>query len=143
MRSNHQLVRLAAVPTEALLNEPFVVYATHPGDDGQVRILEHLLGRKPRVLHYVPNTLTVLTLAASGMGLALVPASLETVSIPNIAYRPLADFPVRYELILVSRRDEASPTVRRFVEIARASDGVAHPRSIKPKVSGTPNRRRQ
>ena len=85
------------------MNEPFVVYATHPGDDGQVRILEHLLGRKPRVLHYVPNTLTVLTLAASGMGLALVPASLETVSIPNIAYRPLADFPVRSDLVPASR----------------------------------------
>jgi hypothetical protein len=132
MRSNHQLIRLAAVPAETLLDEAFVVYATHAGDDGQVRILEQLLGRKPRALHRVLNTLTVLILAASGMELALVPASLEIVNIPNIAYRPLADFPVRYDLILVSRRNEASPAVRRFIEIARASSAVAAPRSIEP-----------
>jgi hypothetical protein len=48
-----------------------------------------------RVLHYVPNTLTVLTLVAGGMALALVPASLETVNLPNIAYRPLTYFRVR------------------------------------------------
>jgi hypothetical protein len=48
-----------------------------------------------------------------------VPASLETVNIPNIAYRPLADFPVSSDLVLVSRRNEPSPAVRRFIEIAR------------------------
>jgi DNA-binding transcriptional LysR family regulator len=101
------------------------------------------LGQEPRVLHHVPDTLTVLTLAAAGVGLALIPASLETINIPNIAYRPLADFPVRSDLVLVSRRNEPSPAVRRFIEIARAPGGVAHRRSVAPQESRRPKRRRQ
>jgi hypothetical protein len=30
------------------------------------------------------------------MGLALVPTSVENINIPNIAYRPLANFPARW-----------------------------------------------
>jgi DNA-binding transcriptional LysR family regulator len=81
------------------------------------------------------------TFAAAGMGLALIPASLEIVNIPNIAYRPLADFPARFDLVLVSRRNEPSPAVRRFIEIARASGGVAHRRSVAPQGSRRSNRR--
>jgi DNA-binding transcriptional LysR family regulator len=143
MRSNHPLVERAAVSAEALRGEAFVVYAAHADDDGQVRILRQLLGEEPRVLHHVPNSLTVVTLAAAGMGLALVPGSLEAVNIPNLAYRPLADFPLRYDLVLVSRRNEPSPAVRRFVEIARASGSVAHQRSVAPRKPRRPNRRRQ
>jgi hypothetical protein len=32
------------------------------------------------------------------MGLALVPTSVENINTPNIAYRPLANFPARWEL---------------------------------------------
>jgi DNA-binding transcriptional LysR family regulator len=121
MSSTHSLAQRTTVSAKALHGEAFVVYAANAGDDGLVRILRQLLGEEPRVLHHVPNTLTVLTLAAAGMGLALVPASLETVNIPNLRYRPLANFSVRSELVLVSRRNERSPTVRRFIDIARTS----------------------
>jgi DNA-binding transcriptional LysR family regulator len=144
MRSNHPLAGRAAVSAKALHGEAFVVYAAHAADDGQVRLLRQLLGEEPRVLHHVPNTLTVLTLAAAGMGLALVPGSLETLNIPNVAYRPLADFPVRCDLVLVSRRNEPSPAVRHFIEIARASGGgIAHRRSVAPRGSRRSNHRRQ
>lgn len=143
MRSSHPLVGRAAITAQALRGEAFVVYAAHAADDGQVRILRQLLGEEPRVLHHVPNTLTVLTLAAAGMGLALVPAPLETVNLPNIAYRPLADFPVRCDLVLVSRRNEPSPAVRRFIEIARTLGSIAHRPSVAPQETRRSNRRRQ
>jgi DNA-binding transcriptional LysR family regulator len=138
MRSGHPLVGRAAVSATALRGEAFVVYAADAADDGQVRILRQLLGQEPRVLHHVPNTLTLLTLAAAGMGLALIPASLETVNIPNIAYRPLADFPGTSDLVLMRRRDESSAAVQRFIEITCASGGVAQRRSIAPKQSRRP-----
>ena len=61
---------------------------------------------------------------------ALVPASLESINIPDIAYRPLTNFSERSDLVLVSRRNEPSPAVRRFVEIARAAGDVAHRLSL-------------
>jgi DNA-binding transcriptional LysR family regulator len=142
MRSSRPLVARMVISAKALHGEAFVLYAAHAADDGMLRILRRLLGEEPRVLHHVPNTLKVLTLAAAGMGLALVPASLETVNIPNIAYRPLADFPLRSDLVLVSRRNEPSPAVRRFIEIARTSGG-AHRPSVARQESRRPSRRRR
>jgi DNA-binding transcriptional LysR family regulator len=68
----------------------------------------------------------VLALAAAGMGLAVVPAFVQTINIPNAAYRPLLNFTAKFDLVLVSRRNESSPAIRRFVEIARTSTGVVH-----------------
>jgi DNA-binding transcriptional LysR family regulator len=124
MRSTHPLTQRAAISAKALRDETFIVYAAHPADDGHMRLLRQLLGQEPRAVHYVPNTLAVLTLAAAGMGLAVVSAPLETINIPDAAYRPLADFTVKYDLVLVSRQNEPSPAIRRFVEIARSSAGV-------------------
>jgi DNA-binding transcriptional LysR family regulator len=126
MRSSHPLAGRAAVSVKALRDEALVVYAPQAADDAQLKILRELLGQEPRILHHVQNTLGVLTLAAAGMGLAVVPASLQIVNIPNIAYRPLPDFPGRFDLVLVSRQNEPSPAVRSYIKIARASGGVAH-----------------
>jgi DNA-binding transcriptional LysR family regulator len=144
MRSSHPLIGRAAISAEDIHDEAFVIYAAHAADDGRVRLLRKLLGQEPRVLHHAPNTVTVLTMAAAGVGLAVVPASLETIDIPNIAYRPLADFPARWELVLVSRQNEPSPAVRRFIEIVRTSGGVLHGRSVaQQKPSGSKRRRQQ
>jgi DNA-binding transcriptional LysR family regulator len=121
MRSNHALMKRSAVFPKELRNEAFVVYAAHAADDGQLKLLRHILGEEPRVLHHVPNTLTVLTLAAAGLGLALVPGSLQGVNIPNIAYRRLSNGSLQCDLVLLSRRSESSPAIRRFIEIARAN----------------------
>jgi DNA-binding transcriptional LysR family regulator len=134
MRSDHRLTARTAISSKDLRGEAFVVYAVHAGDQGQITSLREFLKEEPRVLHHVPNTLTVLTLAAAGIGLALVPGSIQTVNLPNISYRPVEDYPEQCDLVLVSRRNESSPAVRRFVEIARAS-GVAQKRSVAPKVS--------
>jgi DNA-binding transcriptional LysR family regulator len=138
MRSSDPLMARAEIPAQALRDAAFVVYAADADDDGMVRILRRLLRAEPRVLHHVPNTLTVLTLVAAGIGLTLVPASLETVNIPNIAYRPLADFQLRSDLVLMSRPNETSPAVRRFIEIACGSARVAH----RPSVASQESRRR-
>jgi DNA-binding transcriptional LysR family regulator len=143
MRSGHPLGGRAAASARALRGEAFVVYAAHPADDGMVRVLRQLLGQEPRVLHHVPNTLTVLTLVAAGVGLTLVPASLGTVNIPNVMYRPLAGFPLRSHLVLVSRRNEPSPAVRSYIKISRASGDIAPQRSTAAQESRGPNRPRQ
>lgn len=58
-----------------------------------------------------------------------VSASVETVNIPDIAYRRLDDFPIQYwELVLVSRQTKPSAAVRPLIETVRTSASVAHPR---------------
>jgi DNA-binding transcriptional LysR family regulator len=134
MRSNHRLIEKSAISPKDLRGEAFVVYAAHAADEGPVRLLRQVLGEEPRVLHHVQNTLTVLTLAAAGVGLALVPGSLQTVNIPNITYRRLINCSLQSDLVLVSRRNESSPATRRFIEIARANP-PGQKRSIALEVS--------
>jgi DNA-binding transcriptional LysR family regulator len=142
MHSSHRLMRKRAISAEDLHGEAFVAYAANADDDGQVRLLRQILGEEPRIVHHAPNTVTVLTLAAAGMGLALVPASLEAVKIPNIAYRPLADSSANWELVLVSRRTEPSAAVQRFIEIARTPDTAEHRSSVTPRGAQRSRRRR-
>jgi DNA-binding transcriptional LysR family regulator len=134
IRSNHRLAEKSAISPKDLRGEAFVVYAAHAADQGAVELLRQVLQQQPLVLHHVPNTLTVLTLAAAGVGLALVPGSLQTVNIPNIAYRRLTNCSLQCDLVLVSRRTESSPAIRRFIEIARANP-PGQKRSVTPEVS--------
>jgi DNA-binding transcriptional LysR family regulator len=123
IQSGHQLAEMAALSASVLREEPFVVYAADADDDGMVRVLWQLLKGEPHIVHCAPNTLTVLTLAAAGMGLAVVPAPFEALNvIPNIAYRRLVDSPLSCSLVLLSRRNEPSPAIRRFIEMARPPD---------------------
>ena len=121
MRSNHRLIEKSAISPRDLRGEAFVVYGAHADDQGPDKLLRQVLGEEPRVLHREQHTLTVLTLAAAGVGLALVPGSLQTVNIPNITYRRLINCSLQCDLVLVSRRNESSPATRRFIEIARAN----------------------
>jgi DNA-binding transcriptional LysR family regulator len=134
LHANHALTHRSAITAMAVRDETFIIYAAHAADDAHLKVLRRFLGQEPRAVHHVPNTLAVLALAAAGVGLALVPASLETLKIPNIAYRPVLNFPVNYELKLVSRRNETSSAIRHFIEIARKSGDVGHSRK-KPRRS--------
>jgi len=134
MRSHHRLAEKSAVSPKDLRGEAFVVYAAHATDEGAAELLRQVLEEEPLVLHHVPNTLTVLTLAAAGVGLALVPGSLQTVNIPNITYRRLTNCSLQCDLVLVSRRNEFSPATRRFIEIARANP-PGQKRSVTREVS--------
>jgi DNA-binding transcriptional LysR family regulator len=132
MTADHKLAARRALRANALRDEAFIVYASLAGLDRQVRLLRQILGQEPRIVHTAPTILALLAFAASGVGLALVPTPFQNMAIPNIAYRPLAHFSGRAELVMVSRRNERSPAVRCFIEIARASE-LASPSNLSPR----------
>jgi DNA-binding transcriptional LysR family regulator len=120
MRHDHPFAAKTSLSPPMLVDEGFLVFASHPADRGQLPILRQLLGCEPKITHHVSNTLTMLALAAAGLGLALVPASLVDVHIQNIQYRPLDGFELAAELNLLSRVDETAGAVKAYVEIARS-----------------------
>ncbi|MDG2025929.1 MAG: LysR family transcriptional regulator [Acidimicrobiales bacterium] len=60
---------------------------------------------------------TILGLAASGQGLAVVPASVQSFRPPSLCYVPLSDEDATSWLILLSREDETSPLPGRAEEM--------------------------
>ena len=72
---------------------------------------------------------TIVGLVASGLGVALVPASLQNLRRNGVVYKDIKDLSVTVEMGVVWRRDDATPVLRGFLgvveEIAKREYGEA------------------
>lgn len=71
-------------------------------------------GFVPRTSQQVVESQAIPSLVAAGLGVALVPASLQRVHRRGVAYRGLARKPPRADVYAIQRRAETSPVVRGF-----------------------------
>ena len=77
-------------------------------------------GFTPRIGHVVANNLSRLNLIATGLGIAVVSASMQRMNIEGVVYRRLKGAPqFKIPLNLASRRGDASAVVSRFLKWAR------------------------
>ncbi len=118
MAADHALAKKKHISLKSLENEVLIVYASDEGDDGLGAYLRQHMEADLHTVRRVSSTLGVLTLAAAGVGLALVPASLNTVMIPYLTYRPLAEKEISADLQLVSRANETNGAVLAFLKTA-------------------------
>ena len=111
------------LPLKALSRETFVVNH-QPGALATIRddVLAacHAAGFTPRVGQEAPNVIATLPLVAAGIGIAILPASLQHMNIPGVAYRRLTgSTQLKASLSLASRRGDTSAVVRQFVNLAK------------------------
>lgn len=119
LSSEHPLAQEADLGGRQLRDQSFVVCAESRADEGQAGVLRRLIGREPRIGLRTPNWITVLTMAASGYGLALVPSSLANVPMEGLIYKPVRAFAEQSQLNLVIRENERRPIVEAFTELVR------------------------
>ena len=86
---------------------------------GQVLSLCQQAGFTPKVVQEARWLQTVLGLVASGMGVALAPASMQMLQHPGVIYRALSGAAFEIEMVLVWRRDNPSPVLREFVTVVQ------------------------
>jgi DNA-binding transcriptional LysR family regulator len=80
----------------------------------------HAAGFSPRVSPQISRIATTLNLVAAGVGVAIVPASLQRMHMDGVAYRSVrSPIPLTVCLSLASRRGDPSPIVRNFVNLVR------------------------
>jgi DNA-binding transcriptional LysR family regulator len=77
------------------------------------------LGVTLKVKYEAENPQTVLALVEAGLGVSLVPASLQTFKRPGVAYRPLSPPGPALETVIAWRRGADLPLVQTFVRVAR------------------------
>ncbi len=78
-----------------------------------------LNGAAPRFGQPAIQMQTIMSLVSAGMGIALVPRSLENLGRAGVRCLKLDGAPPRIETGLAWRREDKSPTVARFVAVAR------------------------
>lgn len=123
MPSGHPLARREFINMALLADEPFIASSIELelGFGGQIQEIAAEGGFAPKVIGRAPDLLTIVTLVASGLGIAFVPEAFRTMQIHGVTYRPLAD-PQRHALLAVAhRRDDVAPAVKAFVRGLRGS----------------------
>jgi DNA-binding transcriptional LysR family regulator len=121
----HGLARRAgALPLKALAGETFVVYRRRNGPGLYDAILSacNAAGFSPRVGQEAPRIVSTLNLVAAGLGISLVPESLQRMRMDGVVFRRLSGAAQpKAPLHLASRRGEPSAAVRKFLGLVRRS----------------------
>ena len=89
----HPLAARDEVALAQLRDEPFVLFSRAASPDYHRRIIEmcNAQGFHPRVRHEVRHWLSVVSLVAQGIGVSVVPASLQRAGIAGAVFMPFAE----------------------------------------------------
>ncbi len=102
-----------------LAEEPFITYPSHHRSVVHDAVLDACqdAGFSPRATE-VAETSTLVSFVAAGLGVALVPASVQHLRITGAVYRPMAGPSPTVELAVATRKGESSAAVRRVLALA-------------------------
>jgi LysR family transcriptional regulator, hca operon transcriptional activator len=124
--SAHPLAKLERVPAAKLDGEPFI--STHPQFSGQVHSVAeawfeaHQVHRK--VAQVATNILLNLNLVGMGLGYALLPAYVASLTSSAICTRPLEGEPPSIDLLMVSRDEVHAAELQGLLDIVRENVGA-------------------
>ena len=124
----HRLRRAADVNLADLKNDRLILFSSLVSPTYHQRIYEMCLahGFAPEVRHEVRHWLSVLSMVSLGLGVALVPASLQRVGLPHLAFKPLRGAHPASEMLAMWRRAPDNPLVRTLLQyLQQAQDDQA------------------
>jgi len=117
LSDRHPLAHLEEVPLSALQAETFIT----PRHAANVSFHKHTseaclaAGFSPKLGPQAAHFVTIVSMVAIGLGVALVPQSCKCLDLPGVCYRPLAGRKVFADLSVAFRRSEPSQPARTFL----------------------------
>jgi len=116
----------ATLSLTALADETFIVYGRRYGPGLYDSSIEacRAAGFSPRLGQEAPRITSTLGFVAAGLGVALVPASLQRMKMDGVVYRGLSGaHQPKVILTLASRRGDPSAVVRQFLKVVKQAAG--------------------
>jgi DNA-binding transcriptional LysR family regulator len=131
MPRDHRLAKRPAVPIRALAAERFVVFPRHvaPGLYDQIMSLCSSGGFRPIVAQEAGEIPTIISLVAAGLGIAIVPSSVQSLRHERVVYRVLRPGNAMTEMAIAYERDNRSAVLRSFLQVV-ARQGVLPPEAL-------------
>lgn len=117
--ARHALATRANVRFEELRDEPFVIFRPGSATTHRLNRLARDAGFEPRVAFESEDSLTVRSLVAEGLGVALYPRMIGNTPGPNVALLSVAPQRIMRTMSLVTRNSPYGPAASRFVEFIR------------------------
>jgi DNA-binding transcriptional LysR family regulator len=118
---NHPLASQTEIPLKALVDEPFVL----PSPDvvlsyGQIiELYQQEVGLPPKVVQEATWMITVLSLVAGGVGVALLPANAQNLQRTGVVYRPIQGKSLTRPIAAVWRSDDSSVILQNFLQVTK------------------------
>ena len=118
-----RIARGAALSSDAVLASPLILFPKHvaPAFHDLVTGYFAALGGRARIVQEAIQMQTIISLVSSGLGVALVPASLRNLARAGVAYLPLAATAPMLETGLAWRRDDDAATLVNFLALLDAA----------------------
>lgn len=117
---NHLLADKPRIHIDDIRHQPFVVYAAHEGDDG-TSVFRHVVGFTPIVAHRVTSAVMVTALVGAGLGLGMLPESMEQSALPaGSVLRPIAGIETQMDVSLATLAATQDPVTQQFISIIKA-----------------------
>jgi DNA-binding transcriptional LysR family regulator len=118
---NHPLSAQTQVSLSTLADESFILFPAKLGPVfyEQMMTLCQQAGFRPKVAQEAVQMQTIVGLVAAGLGIAIVPASMQNFHRSGVIYRPLQEQIPQTGLYLTWRQHDASPVISTFLNLAQ------------------------
>jgi DNA-binding transcriptional LysR family regulator len=125
LRESHFLARQENISVRDLLDENFIMFPRHlgPGLYDQILLLCQQGNFNPKVAIEAIQMQTIIGLVSAGIGIAIVPSSLQNLQRAGVVYRVLKEKTPLVETAVVWRQEEMIPVLREFLQIVRSVCG--------------------
>lgn len=120
--ADHKLSGEKTLTLAQMADQPLIQVYPSANRDFSRRMFGALLdkGHKLNIVQEVSDTHTLIGLVAAGVGLSLVPASLQILKIAQVRYIPLREKTPMTTLQLVYNKDNSSAVLRNFVRMVQS-----------------------
>ncbi len=117
----HPLAARATLAVKHLAEEPFVLFPADlaPGLHAQVMSLCRNAGFEPRIIEESRELYTTVSLVEAGVGVSIVPASVEKLGWRGVRYRPIPSSAAETRISAAWRKDRDRPVIRSFMRVIR------------------------
>ena len=112
----------ALLPLKALAKETFIIQGSKSGLGLYASTIAacHAAGFSPRFMQEASRLASTLSLVAVGLGVSIVPASMQRMQVHGVAYRRLkSSTELKAPLLIATRRADASAVVRHFLNLIK------------------------
>lgn len=131
VNASHRLAGEAAVSLAELRDEDFIGFPADVGTDlpAVLRGLCRQAGFEPRIVQTAREATTQIGLVGAGLGVAVLPAPLETVRMARVRYLPIIDADAQFRLAVATVEGAPSPLLQGFLDVV---DGVIERPAAQP-----------
>jgi DNA-binding transcriptional LysR family regulator len=125
LAETHPLAERENISVSSLVNENFIMFPRHLGSGlyDQIVSLCQQGNFSPKVTQEAIQMQTIIGLVSAGMGIAIVPSSLQNLQRNGVVYRSFEEKTPLVETAIVWREEDITPVLRKFLQVVMSICG--------------------